>query len=45
MKNYQPCEVKIRAFDMDDVVRTSQTRLVDDRFTNEEWWKEGGDEA
>lgn len=45
MKNYQPCEVKIRAFDTDDVVRTSQTRLVDDCFTDEEWYKNGGEES
>ncbi len=41
MKVYQPCEVVICLWDSDDVVRTSETKLVEDRFTDENWWKGG----
>ena len=44
MTDYQPCEVKIRLFVAEDVVKTSQP-FVDgvstDSFANEDWWKGG----
>ena len=47
MKDYKPCEVKIRKFVATDVITASQTDVdgvTTDTFTNEEWWK-GGIEA
>ena len=45
MKKYQTCEVKIRLFVAEDVIKTSQpfvNGVSTDTFANEEWWKEGG---
>ena len=45
MKKYQPCEVTIRLFVAEDVIKTSQTLVngvSEDTFANENWWKEGG---
>ena len=46
MKDYKPCEVKVRFFVAEDVIKTSQTPVngvTTDTFTNEDWWKEGGE--
>ena len=49
MKKYQPCEVTIRLFVAEDVIKTSQTLVnggkngvTTDSFTNENWWNGGG---
>ena len=46
MKDYKPCEVKVRFFVAEDVIKTSQkpvNGVTTDTFTNEDWWKEGGE--